>query len=257
MVQNSLLSTLQKLGLTYYEAKAYLALMTLGVAKPSVIAEESGVPRTKIYEVLKKLEKNRWVTIEKSRPSTVTPTYPRKVLEEHKLRFNHEIDCVSNELAMIYNDVIQKEVPKIRIVYSAKSISQMKSEIMGNAKKEIMSMGSLYLPHEADILRDNLLMTKEKHVRIRSITQPQNDADLKTVKNLSQIIEIKEGHGYCLKTIMVDNKEVILIMAKIKDEIPLMEDVIAVWITSPSLTSCLASVFEMEWKNLKYYTYNK
>jgi len=257
MNNDNLLSTLQKLGLTYYEAKAYLALMTLGVAKPSVIAEESGVPRTKIYEVLKKLEKDRWVTIEKSRPATVTPTYPRKVLEEHKLRFNHEIDGVSNELAMIYNDVIQKEVPKIRIVYSAESVSQMKSEIMGNAKKEIMSLGSLYLPHEADILKDNLSMIKERCVRMRSITQPQNDADLETVKSLSPVIEIKEGHGYCLKTIMVDDKEVILMMAKIKDEIPIMEDVIAVWITSPSLTSCLASVFEMEWKNLEYYTDNK
>jgi sugar-specific transcriptional regulator TrmB len=61
----STISTLQKLGLTYYEAKAYLALMITGVTKPSILSEESEIPRTKIYGVLKSLEESNWITIEK------------------------------------------------------------------------------------------------------------------------------------------------------------------------------------------------
>jgi len=52
------ISTLQKLGLTYYGAKAYAALMKTGMTIPTVLSEESGIPRTKIYEVLRKLKED-------------------------------------------------------------------------------------------------------------------------------------------------------------------------------------------------------
>ncbi|MBP2044883.1 TrmB family transcriptional regulator [Methanobacterium aggregans] len=257
MVQNSLLPTLQKLGLTYYEAKAYISLMTLGVAKPSVIAEESGVPRTKIYEVLKKLEKDKWVTVEKSRPAMVTPTYPRKVLEEHKLLINNEIDSLSNELAMIYDDVIQKDVPKIRVVYSQESIKQMALDVLGNAKNRIVSMGSLYLPGELEALKDSLLRAKERGVSIRIISKPLEDLDKEMVDGFNEFVDVKAGHPYCLKTIMVDNRETLLIMAKVENGVPNLEDVIAVWITSPQLTSYMWSIFDRDWKYLEDYRNNK
>ncbi|KAF5086726.1 Sugar-specific transcriptional regulator TrmB [anaerobic digester metagenome] len=257
MVQKSLLPTLQKLGLTYYEAQAYISLMTLGVAKPSVIAEESGVPRTRIYEVLKKLEKDKWVTVEKSRPATVTPTYPRKVLEERKLLINHEIDSLSNELAMIYDDVIQKDVPKIRVVYSQESIKQMALDVLGNAKNRIVSMGSLYLPGELEALKDSLLRAKERGVSIRIISKPLEDLDKEMVDGFNEFVDVKAGHPYCLKTIMVDNRETILIMAKVENGVPNLEDVIAVWITSPQLTSYMWSIFDRDWKYLEDYRNNK
>lgn len=257
MIQNSLLPTLQKLGLTYYEAKVYLSLMTLGVAKPSAIAEESGVPRTKIYEVLKKLEKDKWVNIENSRPATVTPTYPRKVLEERKLRFNHEIDSLANELTMIYDDVIQKETPKIRVVHSPESIKQMEVDILENAKNRIVAMGSLYLPGELETLKGPLLRAKDRGVSVRLIAKPMNDFDKEIVNGFNEFVDVKVGHPYGIKTLMVDYREIIMILAKVKNGVLNLDDVIAVWITSPELTSYMWSVFDKDWKYLEDYRDNE
>jgi sugar-specific transcriptional regulator TrmB len=47
---------LQALGLTEYEARAYVALLGLGKAQPATIARHSKIPRPKVYETLERLE---------------------------------------------------------------------------------------------------------------------------------------------------------------------------------------------------------
>ncbi|MEN6574346.1 TrmB family transcriptional regulator, partial [Methanobacterium aggregans] len=168
-----------------------------------------------------------------------------------------EIDSLSNELAMIYDDVIQKDVPKIRVVYSQESIKQMALDVLGNAKNRIVSMGSLYLPGELEALKDSLLRAKERGVSIRIISKPLEDLDKEMVDGFNEFVDVKAGHPYCLKTIMVDNRETILIMAKVENGVPNLEDVIAVWITSPQLTSYMWSIFDRDWKYLEDYRNNK
>ena len=50
------IAILRKLGLNRYESKAYLALASSGVSTAGKLAEKSGIPRAKIYEVLRSLE---------------------------------------------------------------------------------------------------------------------------------------------------------------------------------------------------------
>lgn len=79
-----MLVTLQKLGLTYYGARVYVTLVSLGPSDATELAAESEVPRTKIYDVLKRLKTEKWITVEHTRPITYTPKYPRDILEEKK-----------------------------------------------------------------------------------------------------------------------------------------------------------------------------
>ena len=51
------ISVLKGLGLTMYEAQAYLTLTSLISSTASEVAEKSGVPRSKIYDVLKEIKK--------------------------------------------------------------------------------------------------------------------------------------------------------------------------------------------------------
>ncbi len=248
------ISTLQKLGLTYYEAKAYLALMMTGVTKPSVISEESGIPRTKIYEVLKKLEENNWITIEKGRPSTVTPKYPKEIIENKKSIFNSNIDSLSNELSMSYDSMMSNETLKVRILHSIDNIAQLTAEMIERAEKRIMFMGSLYSPLEIEIIQNQLLKAKQRGVSIRIITVPKikiKDGEINIIEYLSAVKnDIKIGHPYFIKSIIVDDKEILLMLSRVKDEIPDLDNMIAIWIPDPSLTSYMASVFDMDWKNL-------
>lgn len=255
MTRPDILLTLQKLGLTYYGAKAYYTLLETGATNPAVIAEESGIPLTKIYEVLKKLENKKWITIEKTRPATVKPRYPKTVLEEHKSKFNSELKEVSNELTMIHDKILEKEIPKIRVVTSPARILQITEDIMKNAKNKIMIIGSLYLPCGIELLKDQTLKAKERGVNVRIITEEVNKEFI-NIDLLTEYTDIKKGHAYYMKHIIVDDKENLLMLAKIENNIPNIDSTIVFWITSSIFASYISSVFEMEWNRSEYYNKN-
>ncbi|MFX1578606.1 MAG: TrmB family transcriptional regulator [Promethearchaeota archaeon] len=57
MSQDTIVGDLTSLGLTKNEAKAYHSLVRLGSSTARLIAEDSGIPRSKVYETLNLLEK--------------------------------------------------------------------------------------------------------------------------------------------------------------------------------------------------------
>ena len=57
LTQNSVVDDLTRIGLTKNEAKAYCSLVKLGRSTARVVADESGIPRSKVYETLEHLEK--------------------------------------------------------------------------------------------------------------------------------------------------------------------------------------------------------
>ncbi|MFW9767337.1 MAG: TrmB family transcriptional regulator [Candidatus Thorarchaeota archaeon] len=57
VVQDTIVNDLTSLGLTKNEAKAYHALVKIGRSTAREIAEESGIPRSKVYETLDMLDK--------------------------------------------------------------------------------------------------------------------------------------------------------------------------------------------------------
>ncbi|HDN01666.1 MAG TPA: TrmB family transcriptional regulator [Candidatus Bathyarchaeota archaeon] len=59
---------LMELGLSRNEAKAYIALIELGVSSPLDIAAASGIPVSKIYYVLSELEKKGIIEVHQSKP---------------------------------------------------------------------------------------------------------------------------------------------------------------------------------------------
>lgn len=63
MEDSDLRDALENTGLTQYQAEAYLALLDLGSAPAADIAEKSGVPGPRIYDVLRDLEDNGYVEL--------------------------------------------------------------------------------------------------------------------------------------------------------------------------------------------------
>ena len=253
MKDQELLSILQWMGMTYYGAKAYHTLIKTGTSNPTTIAEKSGVPRTKIYEVLNKLEKDNWILIEKTRPATVKPRYPREVIEEHKSYMNSQLDKISSELSMIYDNVLENETPMIKVVHSSEKIIQITEHLIENAKNKIILMGSLYLPYGVDVFKEQLSKAKQRGVNVRIIAEHLNTEFVNFLGHLNEYADIKKGHPYYMKNMVVDNKECVFMMAQIENGVPNVDSTTIIWISSPFLAAYVSSVFEMEWKNLDYY----
>lgn len=84
MFMESVIEKLQRIGLTEYEAKAYLALLSTHLNTATKVAEKSGVPRTKIYMILESLANKGWVRIYSGVPLLFKATDPGEVFERIK-----------------------------------------------------------------------------------------------------------------------------------------------------------------------------
>lgn len=68
------------MGLTLYESRVFLLLALRGVARVSEIPRETGVPRTKVYQVVKSLYKRGFIDIVSRRPLVVSLRDPRPLV---------------------------------------------------------------------------------------------------------------------------------------------------------------------------------
>ena len=82
----------------------------------SDISKKSGVPYSKIYEVLNSLQDKVWLESNSSRPQKFFPKSPSTALEaiklqkENEIRYNEEI--INNELMPVYEKSGIKEKQK-------------------------------------------------------------------------------------------------------------------------------------------------
>ena len=82
---------MESLGLTSYEIKVYLSLLEAGSMTASNISKKSGVPYSKIYEVLNSLEDKGWLESDSSRPQKFFPKSPLTAVEAMKMRIESSI----------------------------------------------------------------------------------------------------------------------------------------------------------------------
>lgn len=81
-----ILNTVKNLGFTEYEAKAYLALLSDAPATGYAVAKSSGVPRSKIYEVLENLTARGDVIISPGEPPMYRPLSAKELIALRKTK---------------------------------------------------------------------------------------------------------------------------------------------------------------------------
>jgi len=71
-------------GLNEYESKVWISLLTKGISSVGEIAEISGVPRSRVYDVLESLEKQGFVVMKLGKPIKYIAIKPDEVIERIK-----------------------------------------------------------------------------------------------------------------------------------------------------------------------------
>ncbi len=106
-VNNSeLQKALEAMGLTEYEAKAYLNLIQTGTSNAGNLSKTAEIPHSKIYEVLTRLEKKKLIEVQKGRPLFFKAIKPSNALKgmENELKDNlkHELTQKQSDLENTY-----------------------------------------------------------------------------------------------------------------------------------------------------------
>ncbi len=79
---NDLPGSLEEFGLSKYEARAYLTMVGKGSLAASEIAYYANLPRTKVYQTVKKLEKKRLAVVSKQKPLICSAIPPEEAFSE-------------------------------------------------------------------------------------------------------------------------------------------------------------------------------
>ena len=108
----SVVEKLQQVGLTEYEAKAYLALLNTHLNTATQVSEKSGVPRTKIYSVLEALKHKGWVRVYSGVPLLFKAVAPQSVFEKVKGDLERFLESIQATLKEEVNGIKEKFVIK-------------------------------------------------------------------------------------------------------------------------------------------------
>lgn len=102
-------SMLVRLGLSEYEARAYVALVALGSGTANNVAEIAQMPRTSAYKVMKSLEAKGFAHSKAGRPVSFTPVDPAEV----SARMLDEVRESFEKIGSVKNVLSERGVPQL------------------------------------------------------------------------------------------------------------------------------------------------
>ena len=227
------ISVLKGIGLTMYEAQAYVTLTSLISATAVEVSENSNIPRSKIYDVLKKLNQKNFIEIEDGRPLTYNVKSPVEVLTREKERLNSEIDDTITRLTNVYeNGMSQVQAPIWRI-YGVEKIISQELEIIKRAKSSInMRIGFLFEGEGEALVK---ALKNRSDLKINILASPIcyiNDEEFNIIKLFKENdINIQKADIPFVKLIISDSKEMMHTYTKFTEDkrnvIP--ETAIGIW----------------------------
>ncbi len=169
-MQKEVLESLTMLGFTEYEAKAYTALVGLGMGTAREVHEISGVPHGRIYSVLKALAEKGYVTVQKGSPTYFRAEDPEVVIGGLKTQLNDKVDRSLAHLKLLR---IETGHPlPFWSIHSEWGINRRVRSMIENAKKEViiffMDSSSLF-PFMKEI------QEAEKRIRVSIVSLNEED----------------------------------------------------------------------------------
>jgi len=237
--------------LNIYETKVWLALLGKGVASAGEVADISGVPRSRTYDVLESLEKKGFAIIKLGKPVKYLGVKPKIILEklQNNVRKDAEdkIDSLLRvretdeftQLETLYKGGINpaKREELSAALKGKSNISNHLREILQNAKKEvIMCTNAEEVKSKAKLFAQTLDLLKKANIKVSMALSGDKELINKIAKSFS--IKVKQV-SIDAKFFIVDRAEILFYLSKDSDE----ED-LAIWLNSEFFSEAFASLFD-------------
>jgi sugar-specific transcriptional regulator TrmB len=166
--QEQLTQALCKLGLSLYQAKVYSALSSLGPSGVADIQKASGVPRTKIYEVLEQLLDIGAVEFRSGRPVFYNALSPSIVIDRMRNSYLAAADDATRLIAEMQQTSKNTSDDFIWAVRGMFAIRRKLALSIASAKERVI-MVEQYPPRLLFNVGANLKSQIQKNVNVRAI----------------------------------------------------------------------------------------
>jgi len=242
--------------LNIYETKVWLALLSRGISSAGEIAEMSGVPRSRTYDVLESLEKRGFAIEKLGKPVKYLAVKPSVVIEKLK---NNTMKYAEEKVEVLSNLKETKEYEELQSLHttgiepmknhdlstSIKGRSNLYSQIrdtMESAQDCVyMATSSYELMSKQKMFSDVFDKLKKRNVDIKIIVSDDENEAKKLSKKFGTMIKAKKINA---RFMIADRKELIFTLKPTNTH----EDYdYGFWINSEYFTNSLAYLFDLAW----------
>jgi sugar-specific transcriptional regulator TrmB len=245
--------SMESLGLTNYEIKVYTSLLFSGATTAAEISKRSGVPYSKIYDVLNNLYVRGWIYSDNLRPQNFFPKSPSTAVEgvmielENSIRSNKNV--IINELMPIYEKTGLKEKPDIWVVSGLYNIGAKVTEIIRSTKEELLiaipKIPETVIKSMQPLLRELF----ERGVKIIILASEETGGEI--LKAMSRVAEIRLKNSMFGGGVIGDSKQVLILLGEGKNDSNNNYDIIAIWAEHTGLASFAKDYFKYLWEDGK------
>lgn len=249
MLSDKAKRAMEAIGLTSYEVKAYTTLLIEGPLIAQELSSRSGVPYSKIYEVLGKLEEKGWIESDNSRPTKFYPKSPATALESMRMRRESEMkeaeSVIMSELMPLYSKSGVKERPEIWVLRGLYNIVAKVKEVILASEKELLIALPAVAGSISKQMQPLLRELKDKGVRIVIIAAESTSSDV--IKALSRVADVRLKDSMFGGGVISDSRQVILLLASER----LSNEPLAILAEHTGLASFAKEYFNYLWKDAR------
>jgi sugar-specific transcriptional regulator TrmB len=161
---------LQRIGLTEYEAKAYLNLLNAHLTTATQVSEKSGVPRTRIYSILESLSNKGWIKIYSGVPLLFKAVHPKELFRKIKQDYQQFLDSVETTL----KEEVKETKEKFVIRKFDIGLESLEEEMKKAKTVEISNATAVFIKKVSDAFRQDamvkvLLFPGECKINIKNV----------------------------------------------------------------------------------------
>jgi len=228
-------------GLTEYESKAVLSLIQKGSLQAPEISRNSGIPKTRVYDVLEKLEEKGLVVSLQGRPKKYQAIESEKIisklLESKKKEFSEiELNALKLKEKLDFTGK-QEEREHIMKVKHLNDFDRILEQEILKAKKSVI--GFTEIKDKRNLLQEALAKAVEKKIKVKIIS---NSKEIE--KLLHEKIESKNS-VHSLNAFVIDDKKIVLGLDSFQEEKPHHHFAI---LYNKSLAEAISNHFNEKWK---------
>jgi len=243
---------LEKVGLTSYEIRTFSSLLKGGELTASDFSQKSGVPYSKIYEVLGTLEEKSWIGSDNSRPTKYFAKSPATGLETTKQKIENDFSdnqsIILNELVPLYEKSGTSEKPDIWVLSVSVNIAAKILETVESCRNEVM----IAVPEAGEELVKQALpklrALHDKGVKITVLTSDKMDKE--SIKAIKRVANVKIKEGLFGGGIIADKRYVVIVLGpEVAGESS--SDIVAIWADHAGLAVFAREYFEYLLKDSK------
>ncbi len=243
---------LEKVGLTSYEIRTFTALLKTGEQTASDLSQKSGVPYSKIYEVLGTLEDKSWIGSDDSRPTKYFAKSPSTGLETTKQKIENDFlqnqSVILNELVPLYEKSGTSEKPDIWVLSGSANIAAKILEMVESCRNEVM----IAVPEAGEeLVKKALPKLRALHDKGVDITILISDKiDKESINAIKRVATVKIKKGLFGGGIISDKRYVVILLGP---EIAgaSSSDIVAIWADHAGLAGFAHQYFEYLLKDSK------